>query len=46
LPPLFAGWLFDVQHSYRLAFVIFAILCGLAVPAVLMVNPRRTRRNA
>jgi hypothetical protein len=31
--------MFDMHYGYRLAFVIFAILCGLAVPAVLLARP-------
>jgi len=39
--PLLAGWIYDVQGSYKLAFIIFAILCSLAVPAILMVRPAK-----
>lgn len=39
IAPFFAGWMFDMHYGYRLAFVIFAVLCGLAVPAVLLARP-------
>lgn len=37
--PLLAGWLYDVQGSYRLAFTIFAILSIFAIPIILTVRP-------
>jgi len=39
--PFFAGWLYDILGSYYLAFTLFAILCGLAVPIVMLarINP-------
>ncbi|MFH1639487.1 MAG: MFS transporter [Chloroflexota bacterium] len=36
--PLFAGWIYDVQGSYRLAFMIFAVISSLAIPAIMMVK--------
>ena len=37
--PLLAGWLYDVQGSYHLAFTIFAILSIFAIPTILAVRP-------
>jgi len=37
--PLLAGWLYDVQGSYHLAFTIFAILSIFAIPIILTVRP-------
>jgi MFS family permease len=31
LGPIFAGWIFDVTGSYRMAFLVFALLCGIAM---------------
>jgi sugar phosphate permease len=39
IAPLFAGWIFDVQGNYYTAFIIFAILCGCAVPFILAIKP-------
>ena len=54
LGPVFAGWMYDVTESYRLAFVALSAGSFLAVPLVLSVSrpypsgegaavPRRTR---
>ena len=37
--PFLAGWMYDVQGSYRLAFTIFAILCVFAIPTILAIKP-------
>ena len=39
IAPFFAGWIYDVQGSYRLAFIIFAILGIFAIPAILVARP-------
>ena len=39
LGPVFAGWVFDVTGSYRLAFIAFAIAAGIAM--LLMLVARR-----
>ena len=39
LGPIFAGWIFDVTDSYRLAFITFAIAAAIAM--VLMLIARR-----
>jgi predicted MFS family arabinose efflux permease len=36
--PIFAGWMFDMLHSYRLAFLILAAVTLLAIPFVLTVH--------
>jgi MFS transporter, OFA family, oxalate/formate antiporter len=41
LSPLFAGWMFDVRDSYRLAFIVLAAATLLAVPVVLCAHKRR-----
>ncbi len=38
--PVFAGWIFDIYHSYTPAFLIFAILAAISVP-VMMMMPKR-----
>lgn len=40
--PLVAGMMFDAMGTYRWAFILFAALYGVAIPAVLLV--RRPRR--
>lgn len=39
IAPLFAGWIYDVQGSYHLAFTLFAILCIFAIPTILAIRP-------
>lgn len=36
--PLMAGYLYDSMHTYHWAFVIFASLYAIAIPAVLLVR--------
>ena len=36
--PLMAGYLYDSMHTYHWAFVIFAALYAIAIPAVLLVR--------
>jgi sugar phosphate permease len=38
LGPVFAGWMYDVTESYRLAFVLLSIGSFVAVPLVLSVR--------
>ena len=38
LGPVFAGWMYDVTESYRLAFVVLSAVSLLAVPLVLSVG--------
>ena len=33
--PVFAGWMYDIMESYRLAFVITAVISLAAIPLVL-----------
>ena len=42
--PFFAGWIYDVQGSYRLAFYIFAGLCIFAIPAILSLRPVQSKQ--
>lgn len=37
--PLFAGWMFDITGTYRLAWVIMAALSGCGALVVLLVKP-------
>lgn len=44
--PLMAGYLYDSMHTYHWAFVIFASLYAIAMPATLMVrHPRNHLHN-
>ncbi len=36
--PLFAGWMFDVNHSYRLAFIALGVVTLAAIPMVLATH--------
>ena len=36
--PLMAGYLYDSMHTYHWAFVIFAALYAIAIPAILLVR--------
>ncbi|MFH1640048.1 MAG: MFS transporter [Chloroflexota bacterium] len=38
IAPLFAGWVFDTQGSYHLAFTVFAIIGFIAVPMMMMIR--------
>ncbi len=38
IAPFLAGYIYDVRGSYYLAFVLFSILCVLAIPAILAVR--------
>ncbi|MBN1152224.1 MAG: MFS transporter [Dehalococcoidia bacterium] len=40
--PLVAGVMFDTMGTYRWAFILFAALYGIAIPAVLLVRRPRT----
>ena len=37
--PIFTGWVFDTTGSYRLAFVVIALISAPAAPLTLMVKP-------
>jgi len=39
IAPFLAGWIYDVRGSYYLAFIIFAVLCSFAIPAILATRP-------
>lgn len=36
--PIFAGWMFDVRHSYRLAFILLAFASLPSLPLFLMLR--------
>ncbi len=38
LGPVFAGWIFDITGSYRLAFITFAIIAAIAMMLMLIVR--------
>ena len=39
--PVYAGWIFDVTHSYRIAFITFAAASALAILLILAAKPVR-----
>lgn len=39
--PIYAGWIFDVTNSYRIAFLTFAVATGIAVILILAAKPIR-----
>jgi MFS family permease len=41
--PPFAGWVWDMTGSYRLAFLILSGITALAIPLILAVSPPRRR---
>ncbi|MSQ42282.1 MAG: MFS transporter [Dehalococcoidia bacterium] len=44
--PIYAGWIFDVTHSYRIAFLTFAAASALAILLILAAKPLRPRPAA
>ncbi len=40
--PLFAGYIFDTQKSYHLAFIIFAVLSALATVVAFFIRPPKS----
>ena len=44
--PIYAGWIFDVTHSYRIAFLTFAAASALAILLILAAKPIRPRHAA
>jgi len=43
--PVFAGWVFDVRGSYRLAWQLFALTTLPAIPLILLAKPPRARQE-
>jgi MFS family permease len=43
--PPFAGWIWDITGSYRLAFLIFAITTAAGIPLLLAATPPHKRRE-
>jgi len=41
--PVFAGWIYDVSQSYRLAFVVLAGVTSLALPSLFALTRARAR---
>ena len=39
--PVFAGYIFDVTGSYRLAFISFAAVCAIGVVAAILARQPR-----
>ena len=39
--PVFAGWIFDIYHSYTIAFQLYAILAGLSILFLMMIPKRK-----
>ncbi len=46
ISPVFAGWMFDFVTSYRPAFVVLAVSTFIAVPLILTVAGKTSRRFA
>ena len=44
--PLVAGVMYDSMGTYRWAFILFATLYGIAIPAVLLVKRPKSRAPA
>ena len=44
--PIYAGWIFDVTQSYRIAFLTFAVAAGIAVILILAAKPIRRTAEA
>jgi MFS family permease len=44
--PVFAGWVFDVQGSYRLAWIALALITFIAIPITLALRPPSPKTNA
>jgi MFS family permease len=36
--PILTGWMYDVQHSYRIAFIILAAVCFAAAPVIFLTR--------
>ncbi len=45
LSPVFAGWLFDVTGSYRLAWQLFALVSVPAIPLMLLAKSPRAKQE-
>ncbi len=41
IAPVFAGWIFDMYHSYTIAFQLYAILAGLSILFLMMIPKRK-----
>ena len=41
IAPVFAGWIFDMYHSYTIAFQLYAILAGLSILFLMMIPNRK-----
>ncbi len=39
--PVFAGWIFDIYHSYTIAFQLYAILAALSIPVLMMIPNKK-----
>ena len=44
--PVYAGWIFDVTHSYRIAFLTFSAASAVAILLILAAKPIRARHPA
>jgi len=44
--PVAAGWIFDVTKSYEIAFILFAVLLGVASLTMAMASPPRSPGQA
>jgi MFS family permease len=41
IAPVFAGWIFDIYHSYTIAFQIYALLAALSISALAMIPNKK-----
>lgn len=46
LAPVFVGWMYDLQGSYRLAFILVAMPLLVAIPLTLTIRPISTAKPA
>ena len=44
--PIYAGWIFDVTNSYRIAFLTFAVATAIAIVLILAAKPIRHATTA
>ncbi len=44
--PVLAGWMYDTMGSYRLAFIIFAVVTLLGLPLIFMARPPRAKNRS
>ena len=43
--PYFAGWMFDLTRSYNSAFLIYGLICFLAVPTIMVMRGPKLKQT-